>query len=255
MIMFYRCANVSLRDASFVDSPLWTVWLMKCKDVFVRGLKISGDKRLINNDGIDIDSCSHVTVSDCVFKTEDDCLVLRSMGKFYDEPCVCENVAVSNCVFETACNGIRIGCPGDSVIRGGSFTNIIIKSSGSGISFDNPKHYLRGGREGTADIYDMVFSNFTVESRRFPLRISIDENIKLKRLSDIRFTGFRIRSGLPCVVQGSPETQIRNVSFANGDIETSGKDGILCRNCSGVGFTDINIKNKDVAGNPTMPGT
>ena len=58
------------------------------------------------------------------------------------------------------------------------------------------------------------------------------------------FSDFRIRSGGPCLVQGSSETTIRNVRFASVQIDTSGDEAILCRHCEGVRFADVELANR-----------
>jgi len=82
IVMFHKCKDVKLTEASFVDSPCWTIWLMQCERVQINKIKIRGDQRMMNNDGIDIDACKDVTVSDCFIKTDDDCLVLRAIQWF-----------------------------------------------------------------------------------------------------------------------------------------------------------------------------
>ncbi len=250
LLMLYRCRNVRLKDTRYVDSPCWTIWLMKCDDVSISRLKIYGDGRLANNDGIHVDSCRNMTISGCILNTQDDCIVLRAIAvnekeqdkPLYDHPGVCENITVSDCSLESRCQGIRVGCPGDSIIRKASFDNITIRGY-NGIHFELPGRYLPGRSEGTADISDMVFSNFTINCSRFPVRVYIQEGIKVKRLSGLSFSGFRIKSGSPCVVQGSSGTQIRDVSFSDMDIKTSGEDAVLCRNCRDVRLENIRVSN------------
>ncbi len=242
ILMFYKCKKVRLQETSFMDSPCWTMWLMKCEDVFIEGLKVFGSNLLLNNDGIDVDSCKNVIISDCVLNTQDDSLVIRAMCGMFDEPGVCENISVANCVLESRCQGIRIGCPGDSVIRNCSFSNMVL-SGRNGIHFENPQRYApKDGRAG-ADIHDMVFSNFVIDCTGYPIRLFVEEGIELTRFSGISFSNFRIKSGLPVVVEGSSETAIGDVSFSNIDIETRGDDAILCRNCKGVVFHNVRMSN------------
>ncbi len=245
IVMFYKCRKVRLQDASFSDSPCWTVWLMKCEDVFVNRVKIAGDRRLINNDGIDIDSCSNVIVSDSLLNTEDDCIVIRAIGSVYDIPGVCENVVVANCVLYSNCNAVRVGCPGDSVIRKCVFSNITINGPCNGVILQNPKRYLPSDNSAGADISGLVFSNFTVDCSGIPIWIFVEEGISLKRLSGLSFSNFRIRSKAPCIVQGSSQTVIRNISFSDFDIETESQDAILCRSCSEVRFNNVKLNNKE----------
>lgn len=242
--MFYQCRRLRIQDVSLVDSPCWTLWLMQCDGVHVHRVSISGNRRMRNVDGIDIDACRNVTVSDCIMDTEDDCIVLRAIQRLYDAPATTENVVVSNCVLSSGCQGVRVGCPRDGTIRNCSFTNLTIRSEGNGIIVDNLHRYLPSGEQGTADVSNLLFSNVVVECRRVPIKVFVEDGIALKRLSDLSFSDFRIRSGGPCVVQGSPETLVENIRFSNMKIETSGEDAIVCRHCRGVHFSNVELCNR-----------
>ncbi|MBN1445552.1 MAG: hypothetical protein JW957_05550 [Candidatus Omnitrophica bacterium] len=244
MIMFYKCRNVLFEDTSYIDSPCWTFWLMKCEDVAIHRIKIRGNRIMRNVDGIDIDACRNVTVSDCIMDTEDDCVALRSIQNMYDTPAVCENVTVTNCVLESSSQGVRIGCPSDGLIQNCTFSNLVINSSYGGIIIQNPRGYLAEGSSGGAEIHDIVFSNITINCRRIPIWIFIEDGIRLKRLSDLSFSNFRIKGGSPCIVQGSRETAIRKISFSDMDIETSGEDAVICRKCERIKFNNVELSNK-----------
>jgi len=244
MVMLYECREVRFEDASFIDSPCWTFWLMKCERINIRGVKVIGDQRMINNDGIDLDCCRDVTVSDCIIRTGDDCLVLRAIRQMFDDPVPCENVTITNCVLDSWCQGIRVGCPGDGVIRNATFSNLVIHSRHHGITFEYPKRYLPADGRATADIHDILFSNVTIESANLPIRVVVEEGIELQRLSDLSFSNIRMRSGGPCTITGSPQTIIRDVRFSNVSIKTSGEDSIVCRHCEGVKFTDVELSNQ-----------
>jgi polygalacturonase len=244
LFMALKCRRVRLEDVSFMESPSWTVWLMKCEDVRVHRITISADQRMINNDGIDFDACRNVIVSDSRFKTADDCIVLRSIQQVFDEPGICENITVSNCVLDSWCQGVRIGCPGDHIIRNAVFANLVIHSRGNGILFENPKRYLPEGNPGSADISNIRFSNVTIECVYNPIKINVEEGIALKRLEGFGFSGFRIKSGGPIQVQGNARTIIRDVTFSDIRIESSGDDAILCRHCSGVTLNNVSLSNK-----------
>lgn len=245
IVMFYKCRQVLFEDASFIDSPCWTFWLMKCREVNVHRVKIRGDRRMRNNDGIDIDSCRNVTVSDSFFETEDDCLAVRAMREMYDTPAVCENITVNNCVLDSRCNGIRVGCPGDGIIRNCTFSNLVIHNSrANGILFEYPGRYLPKDGQTPADVHDILFSNVVINCARWPIKIIVGDGIKLPRLADLSFSNFRIKSGGTCLVQGSRETTIRNVNFSNIEIETSGEDAIICRHCQGVKLTNVELSNQ-----------
>ncbi|MBR6374310.1 MAG: right-handed parallel beta-helix repeat-containing protein, partial [Victivallales bacterium] len=137
LLHLVNCNDVLLADTLYLNSPCWTIWLSGCQRVSIRGIRIEGDQRMINNDGIDIDSCRDVTVADCHIRTADDCLVLRAMPRNGQPVSVCENVTISNCVLDSACQGMRIGCPSDGVIRNCRMTGLVLNCPGNGIVANN----------------------------------------------------------------------------------------------------------------------
>jgi len=244
IIMFYKCKNVFIEDVQFVDSSCWTIWFMKCEDVNVHNIRIFGNRKMKNIDGIDVDACKNVAISDCIMDTEDDCIAVRSIKNLYDEPAVCENITVSNCILKTSCNGIRIGCPGDGVIQNCVFTNLVIEGV-RGIISQHPKIYLpRKGKDG-ADIHDIMFSNITIKSNLSPIWLYIEKGIKLTRLSDINFSNIKIiESGEALIIKGNKETKICNITFNNLEMENSGENGIVCYNCENIRFDNFKLTTK-----------
>ncbi len=249
MLMACKCRSFRIEDASFNDSPCWTFWLMQCEDVGIHRIRMLADQKMINNDGIDLDMCRNVTVSDCILKTGDDCIILRAMRNLHDTESPCENVTVSNCALDSWCQGIRVGCPGDGVIRNCTFSNLVITGPGNGIVFNNPARYLPQGCTGSADVRRILFSNVAIDCGNAPIKMDVDAGVVLPYLGDVSFSNLRIRSGQPIIVQGSPETTIRNVRFSNIEIETSGEDALRCRYCEGVSFADVRVSNR--SGNRT----
>lgn len=243
LVMFHNCRDVRIEDATFLDSSCWTCWLMQCERVHVNRIKIRGDRRMRNNDGLDIDACRDVTISDCIIRTEDDSLVLRAIQRLYETPAVCENVVVSNCILDSACQGVRVGCPRDGTVRHCTLTNLIIRSTNNGIVFENPHRYLPSGSTATADVHDIQFSNVSIECARTPIKVIVEEGIRLPRLANLAFSDFRIRSGDPLTFVGNPETPVENVRLSNIDIETTGEDAIACRHCRNIKLSGVELSN------------
>lgn len=243
MVMFFRCRNVKFEDSSYIDSPCWTFWLIDCEQVNIHRIKIIGDQRMINNDGIDIDGCRNVTLSDCFIKTGDDCFILRAIQQMVDAPSICENVVMTNCVLNSRCQGIRVGCPGDNIIRNCTFSNIAFDGEGTGINVDNPKRYMPENSQTSMNLENVVFSNFTIRSQRYPIRIYVEEGLKLRKISGLSFSNFRIKSTLPCTITGSSETTIENIRFSGIDMEADGDSAIICRNCRGLKMDGVELKN------------
>ena len=71
-----------------------------------------------NNDGIDIDSCDRVRISDCEISSGDDAIVLKSTCA---RPT--KNAVITNCVLSTHCNALKLGTESN-----GGFENIAISN-------------------------------------------------------------------------------------------------------------------------------
>src|SRR5690606_6554752 len=103
MVFFCRCTKVAVSDVQLLNSTYWTMFLLGCTDVKIRGLHVENVLATPNGDGIDIDCCRNVTISDCIIRTSDDSLTLRANDYLLGENAQsCKNVVVTNCVLRTA---------------------------------------------------------------------------------------------------------------------------------------------------------
>lgn len=242
IVMFYRCKNILIEDVSFVNSSCWTIWLMQCENVLIKKIRVLGDRRMRNVDGIDIDGCKNVVVSDCIMNTEDDCIAIRSIKNLYQQPCVCENITVNNCIFRTSCNGIRIGCPADGEIKNCVFNNIIIETIVNGILLEYPKRYLPHDLQGSANVHDIMFNNFLINAQGSPIALIIEDGVKILNLSDIVFSNIKIvNSKKPILISGNKQSIICSIKFENIGLKTKGEDAILCRWARGIKFNNFEV--------------
>jgi polygalacturonase len=68
MVRLVHCENVTFRDVKLLESANWTLHLLGCRDVSIDGIAIENGTDS-NRDGLDIDACNRVTVSDSRFLT------------------------------------------------------------------------------------------------------------------------------------------------------------------------------------------
>ncbi len=129
MLHFANCRNIRIENLHFHNSPRWTMWFIQCCDLVIRGVEIFGDPRMINNDGIHFFGGRNLMVSDCRISTGDDALVVRAGHAWHANTnrVILEDLVVTNCVLESACQAIRVGCPGDDLIRNCRFSNLVLK--------------------------------------------------------------------------------------------------------------------------------
>ena len=70
--------RILLEDLTLTSAPFWMVHPVYCRDITIRRLKL--DSMLVNNDGIDLDSCENALIEDSVFRNGDDA-IWTSTGK------------------------------------------------------------------------------------------------------------------------------------------------------------------------------
>jgi hypothetical protein len=116
-LRFIACRNVWISDVSIKDSPMWVQHYLGCENVSIRNIEVRSRVNQ-NNDGIDIDCCDRVRISDCDIWSGDDAIVLKSTA---DRPC--REVAISNCILSSACNALKMGTE-----TNGGFENIAISN-------------------------------------------------------------------------------------------------------------------------------
>jgi len=134
MIGIVKGESLLFRDVTLTNSPCFTLWLIGCDNVKINAITIRNPRNGPNTDGIDIDCCRKVCVSDCSIDGGDDAIAIKSDAGLLAEDHPCEDITVSNCVLSSgpAC-GIRVGYEGDAVIRNCAFSNLTIYDTDIGL--------------------------------------------------------------------------------------------------------------------------
>jgi polygalacturonase len=165
MVWFVDCRHVRIHDVEMARAPYWSCFLLNCDHVSVRGCYIHTLRKphTFNGDGLDIDRCRYVTVSDCRIDTADDCITLRaSYDTRLQDPHDCAYVTVANCVLSTSCNAIRLGVGGGKIDHA-VFSNLVIHNTRT--AFNYVSSYSKTSR-GT-DIAHVRVSNVIVDAANF----------------------------------------------------------------------------------------
>ena len=155
LICFVECTNVKVNDISINNIPCWGVFFHGCEYVQVRGVKITNPFEYVNTDGLDIDCCRFVTVSDCIINTGDDAIAIRCDSQKLKNPKVCENITITNCVLASNSSVFRIGV-GVGEIRHIRISNLVISRAGNLITYATS--YMGHGK---AVIEDIGFSDIS----------------------------------------------------------------------------------------------
>lgn len=216
------CKKVTFRDVTIRDGALWTVRLSGCDDVLIHGIRIENDLKLPNSDGIDLDRCRNVRISDCHIVSGDDCIALKACAETAAYGDACENVIVSGCTLMSTSIALCVGCECRSVMRDIIFDNCIIRSSHRGVA-------VRLSEAG--NIENVLFSNLIVETRCFqhdwwgsgePICVSAvpwDAERGIGRVSNVRFLNVLCRSENGVYVEGWTPDRVQGVLFDNVRVE------------------------------------
>jgi polygalacturonase len=213
MIRLVECRQVTVKDLTIQNSPMWVQHYLACDDVRLSGLTVRSRVNG-NNDGIDIDCCQRVVISDCNVDSGDDAIVLKSTSA---RPC--RHVVVSNCVLSSLCNALKMGTESN-----GGFENIVI----SGCSIYNT------GLAGVAlEIVDggtmdrVVVSNLTMDGVGAPIFIRLGNRARpfkegtekpgIGKMRNVTISNVEAARANPtgCAISGLPEAQIENVTLSN----------------------------------------
>ena len=163
MIWFVDSKDIKVKDVEIADAPYWSLFILNCEDIKVDGCYVHTKRKeyhTFNGDGIDIDRCRNVSVSNCRVDTSDDCITLRaSTAHRLQNPMDCELVTVTKCNLSSSCNAIRLGV-GEGNIHDAVLSDITITDTKQ--AFNIVGAYVKGNR-GT-DIYGIRFNNIKVEA-------------------------------------------------------------------------------------------
>ncbi len=114
---FKQCKNIMLTDMTLLHSTDVAVYMAGCD-----GAKLSHLTLDVNIDGISPDCCTNVVISDCIIRSGDDAIVLKSSYAL-NKKLPCENITVTNCTVTSRANAIKIGTE-----TNGDFRNIVISN-------------------------------------------------------------------------------------------------------------------------------
>lgn len=111
LIYLSNVKNLLLEGATFRNSPSWNIHLLYSENIVVRKVTIFNPYYAPNGDGIDIDSCRNVIVTDSNINAGDDVVCLKSgrdaEGRLVNRPT--ENVTIAHCRLGHGHGGIAIG--------------------------------------------------------------------------------------------------------------------------------------------------
>ena len=232
LLRFITCQNVLIENVNLRNSGCWMQHYLACDEVQIRGVKIF-NRNNYNNDGLDLDGCRNVTVSDLISDSDDDGVTLKSTS-----PRPCENITINNCVISSRCNAIKLGTESNGGFRNIAISNCVVKPStkkqptfygeSTGISAISLEIVDGGTMEGIS------INNIQVEGTEAPIFIRLGNRARsyqkglvinhVGEISDISISHVRVKTGgqTACSVTGQPGYPVCNVRLNDIIVESAG---------------------------------
>jgi polygalacturonase len=232
-VVFFHCNQVSIKDITVKDTPIWAIRFGYCEDVVVDGITILNNLMIPNSDGIHLTVSRNVRIANCDIRAGDDAIIVTGFAKIEDTPgfnskeqdkyihgnksIYAENVQVTNCHLQSRSAGIRIGY-GQHPIRRCIFDNIVISESNRGIGI-----FARD----SSSIEELIFSNIIIETRLHngqwwgngePIHLSVISRFEgepVGKIKDVQFNNISATSEHGILIYGHPDAHIEDIRLNN----------------------------------------
>jgi len=198
-----NCRGVTLRDFKILQGGWFALLAAGVDDFTIDNVRVD-----TNRDGLDIDACQNVRISNCsVNAINDDAIVLKSsyaLGKFRD----CENISIT-------------GCEVTGYDPGSVFDGTYRHDQALAVDRDGPTGRIKFGTESSGGLRNVVIANCVFDRSRGLALESVDggtienvtvTNIAMRNLSNAAIflrLGNRARSPA-----GTPVGTIRGVAIS-----------------------------------------
>lgn len=224
VIRLVNCRDVLVENVKLRNSPMWMQHYLACERLQISGITV-WNHATYNNDGLDIDACHDVTVSNCMIDSDDDALCLKStMDR------ACENVTVTNCVLSSHANAIKMGTESNGGFQNVTITNCTICSP----RYSEVTYGRQRGLAGIAleivdggDLNQVAISNIVIRGVTVPIFMRLGDRarpftesapkpevgtFRNVSLNNIVATG---TSNIGCSITGLPGHAVENVTLSD----------------------------------------
>jgi polygalacturonase len=145
MLRLIGCENVLLQGVTFQNPPNWTINPVLCENVSILNVEVRNSPDAQNSDALDLESCRHAVIRDCIFDAGDDGICIKSgkdaAGRRIGVPT--EDVLVSGCTVYHAHGGFTIGSEMSGGVRNLRVDNCTFIGTDVGLRFKSTRG--RGG--------------------------------------------------------------------------------------------------------------
>jgi hypothetical protein len=118
LISFVKCDSITMINITLENSPGWVQCFTECKNIVIDVMKVNSTAYW-NNDGIDVNGCENVRITNCNVNAADDGICLKSELPGLEN----NNIYIANCRIRSSANAVKFGTGSY-----GSFKNVTIEN-------------------------------------------------------------------------------------------------------------------------------
>ena len=89
LIEFVKCKNIQVKNVTLKNAACWVQTHDRCENIVIDNVRTVSDAYW-NNDGIDIQDCKNVRVTNCFVDSADDGICLKSQSSDY----LCDSIYI-----------------------------------------------------------------------------------------------------------------------------------------------------------------
>lgn len=242
-IRLVESKNILIEGIHIEGSPMWTIHPLYCENVVIRNVVVETYPGA-NTDGVDVDSCRHVRISDSYFSTGDDAICLKS-GKDVDGRRVnrvTEDVAITNCTIYRGHGAVVLGSETSGGIRNVVASNIVAQGTDRGIR-------IKSGRGRGGLLENIRFDNWVIEDTpnpaievtnyytRVPDEPVSERTPVFRNIAISAVTVNRCRTAVS--IEGLPEMPVEGLRLS--DIVANAREGLRAFNTKGLELRNVRI--------------
>lgn len=118
LIEFVDSKNIIVKDVTLKNAACWVQTHDRCENIVIDNVRTESDAYW-NNDGIDIQDCRNVRITNCYVNAADDGICLKSQSADH----YCDSIFISNCIVRSSASALKFG-----TVSHGGFKNVIIQN-------------------------------------------------------------------------------------------------------------------------------
>lgn len=245
-IHLVACRRVRLEGLRLRNAAYWMARLLRCSDVCIRGVDVFNHCN-INNDGIDIDSCDNVLVTNCTIDSSDDGIVIKS-----ESHSPCSHVVISDCIVSSHASAIKLG-----TASLGGFNHIFIHHCVIRPSRSPVMHHCFGYWLGMTGLdvscvdggatTGVHFDNINIEGVANPIFVRLGNRQSTISIPQNR----RAEDGAPALPPPSGAGRIEGLSFTNITAHDVGQIPCIFAGYDGNAIRDLLLRNVQIRISPS----